>query len=67
MASKQGSEIFARAMGVAPTRNDIDESFLPPEIIPRAGVNYFDTFEWNFTVTTKEEIRLRMKELLRSR
>jgi hypothetical protein len=52
---------------VAPTRNDIDESFLPPEIIPRAGVNYFDTFEWNFTVTTKEEIRLRMKELLRVR
>jgi iron(III) transport system substrate-binding protein len=67
MASRQGSEIFARAMGVAPTRNDIDESFLPPEIIPRAGVNYFDTFEWNFTVTTKEEIRFRMKELLRAR
>jgi iron(III) transport system substrate-binding protein len=67
IASKQGSEIFAHATGVAPTRNDIDESFLPPEIVPRAGVSYFDTFEWNFTVTTKEEIRLRMKELLRGR
>jgi iron(III) transport system substrate-binding protein len=67
MASKQASEIFARAMGEAPTRSDIDESFLPPEIVPRAGVSYFDTFDWDFTVTTKEDIRLRMKELLRLR
>lgn len=67
MASKEGSEIFARAMSVAPTRSDIDEGFLPPEVIPRAGVNYFDTYDWEFTVTTKEKVRLRMKELLQTR
>lgn len=67
LASKEGSEIFVHAMGVVPTRNDIDEGFLPPELIPRAGVNYFDTYDWEFTVTTKENIRLRMKELLRAR
>ncbi|MEA2952790.1 MAG: hypothetical protein QOJ96_2310 [Alphaproteobacteria bacterium] len=66
LASKEGSEIFARAMGVSPTRNDIDESFLPPEVIPHAGVKYFDTYDWEFTVTKKEEVRLRMKELLRA-
>ncbi len=66
LASKEGSEIFARAMGVSPTRSDIDESFLPPEIIPRPGVVYFDTYDWEFTVTKKEEVRLRMKELLRA-
>jgi iron(III) transport system substrate-binding protein len=64
IASKEGSEVYARAMGVAPTRNDIDESFLPPQIIPRAGVEYFDTFDWDFTVTKKEKARLRIKELL---
>jgi iron(III) transport system substrate-binding protein len=67
MSSKEGSEILARALNVVPTRNDIDESFLPPEMIPRPGVTYFDTYEWQFTVTTKEEVRLRMKELLRAR
>jgi iron(III) transport system substrate-binding protein len=66
LASKEGSGIFAHAMGVAPTRNDIDESFVPPEIIPRPGVTYFDTYDWEFTVTTKEKIRLRMKEVLRA-
>ena len=55
-----------RAPTEAPTRNDIDgSSFLPPEIIPRPGVNYFDTFGWDFTLSTKEEVRLRMKDLMK--
>jgi iron(III) transport system substrate-binding protein len=65
IASKEGLETFARARGEVPTRNDIDElSFLPAEIIPRPGVEYFDTYDWDFTVSKKEEVRLRMKELL---
>jgi iron(III) transport system substrate-binding protein len=66
IASKEGSEVFNRAMGTAPTRNDIDESFLPPEIIPRQGVQYFDTYDWEFTVTKKEQVRARMRELLQA-
>jgi iron(III) transport system substrate-binding protein len=64
LASKEGSEVYARAMGVAPTRNDIDESFLPAQIIPKEGVSYFDTYDWEFTTTKKEKARQRMKELL---
>ncbi len=65
MASKEGGEIFARALATASTRNDIDEkSFLPDGAIPQPGGNYFDTYDWEFTVTTKEKVRLRMKELL---
>jgi len=68
LASKEGSEILARALNVVPARNDIDElSFLPSEMIPSPGINYFDTYDWQFTVTTKEEVRLRMKEILRGR
>lgn len=68
IASKEGSEILARALNVVPARNDIDEvSFLPGELIPRPGVTYFDTYDWQFTVTTKEKVRLRMKELLQTR
>jgi len=67
IASKEGSEVFNRAMGTAPTRNDIDESFLPQQIIPKPGVQYFDTYDWEFTVAKKEKVRQRMRELLQAR
>jgi iron(III) transport system substrate-binding protein len=66
IASKEGVEIFGKALGMVPARNDIDESIFLPQIIPQQGGDYFDPYGWEFTVTTKEEIRLRMKELLRS-
>ncbi len=66
MASREGNEIYARALKMVPARVDIDaESFLPPEVIPKTGMNYFDVFDYNFTVTGKEEIRLRVKDMLR--
>lgn len=65
IASKEGLQVFSRTRGDAPTRNDVDESGLLPNVIPVPGVEYFDTYNWEFTVTTKEQVRLRMKELLR--
>lgn len=66
IASKEGLEIFSRTRGGAPTRNDVgEERWLPAENIPKPDVNYFDTYDWEFTVTTKEKIRARMGELLR--
>ena len=68
IASKQGLEVFVRSREESPNRNDIDEaSFLPPEIIPKPGVDYFDSFGWEFTVSTKEMVRLWMKDLLSQR
>jgi len=67
MASKEGSEIFGKALGMVPTRSDTDESGYQPQNIPQPGIDYFDPYAWEFTVTTKEQIRLRLKELLRAR
>ncbi len=65
LASREGLEVYARASGWATTRNDIDEaSFVPPESIPAPGVNYFDLSGWEFTMTTKKKVRLRLKEML---
>ena len=65
LASKDGLEVYARAVKWATTRNDIDEkSFVPAASIPKPGVDYFDLSDWEFTVTGKERARLRMKELL---
>ena len=67
MASKEGSEIYGRALNMVPVRTDIDaSSFMPPEVIPKQGVNYFDPYLYDFTVTTKEEARRSIKEMLRS-
>src|SRR5439155_511319 len=60
IASKEGPTVSAKARGEAPTRNDVDEaSFLSREIIPRPGINYFDTYAWEFTETKKEAVKLR--------
>jgi ABC-type Fe3+ transport system substrate-binding protein len=65
MASKEGLETYARAVKWSPTRNDIDEpSFLPPQVIPKPGVEYFDGYDWEFSNTTKTKVRLWMKDLL---
>jgi iron(III) transport system substrate-binding protein len=66
MASKEGNEIYGRALKMVPARSDIDAaSFMPPEVIPQPGVKYFDVFDYDFTITGKEEIRLRVKDILR--
>jgi iron(III) transport system substrate-binding protein len=65
ISSKEGLQIYARANRAATTRSDIDESFLPREVIPAPGLDYFDSNSWEFTVTRREEVRQRLKELLK--
>jgi iron(III) transport system substrate-binding protein len=67
IASKEGNEIYGQAFGMVPARNDTDESSFQQQLIPQPTVDYFDSFDWEFTVTAKEQIRLRMKELLQAR
>lgn len=64
LASKEGLEVYSRGYGSATLRRDVDESFLPPEVIPRAGVNYFDGGDWKFT-SFEDDIRRQVRELLK--
>lgn len=65
LSSKEGMEVWARARKEVPTRNDIDEaSFLSSTSIPQPGVEYFDTYDWQFTLDTRDKIRQHMKALL---
>lgn len=64
IASKEGMETYSRARLLPTTRNDIDESFLPEELVPRPGVNYFDFYQWDFLVNEQDKIQLRIKEIL---
>lgn len=62
--SKEGLEIYSRGEQAVTLRTDVDESFLPAELIPRPGVKYFDTYDWEWTVTGKEKVRLRLRDIL---
>jgi ABC-type Fe3+ transport system substrate-binding protein len=66
IASKEGSEIYGRGLKMVPVRSDIDaSSFMPPEVIPKPGVKYFDVYDYKFTTITNAESRRRMREMLR--
>ncbi len=64
MASREGLEVFSTSRLRATTRNDVDESFLPKEGIPVLGVEYFDSYGWEFTIKHRERVRRHMKKLL---
>jgi iron(III) transport system substrate-binding protein len=66
VASKDGLEVFSRARGEAPTRNDINaEAYLPKEIIPDPAASYFDVHDWNEGVTARKKVMGIMQQLLR--
>ncbi len=68
MASKEGLAIYARERGEAPTRNDIDATtYLPVEMIPELGINYFDVHDWVQGVTARQKVRGIMVEMLKNR
>jgi iron(III) transport system substrate-binding protein len=59
---KEGNEVYNRAQLSVSTRTDVDNSWAPDYTIPAPGVNYFDTYDWDFTVNARapEEVdRLR--------
>lgn len=65
LASKEGMEVYARARGEVPTRADIDASkFVPKEQIPVKGVKYIDTYDWQYVVKVRSQIRRKMRKLL---
>jgi len=65
--SKEGLEIYARGYGSVSMRTDIDESFLNPGNIPKAGVKYFDDTDWKWIVTGRHENREKVWKLLKAR
>jgi iron(III) transport system substrate-binding protein len=66
IASKERLEVFSKARGEAPTRNDINaEAYLPKEIIPDPKANYFDVHDWAEGVTARKKVMAIMQQMLR--
>jgi ABC-type Fe3+ transport system substrate-binding protein len=51
MAMKEGQEIFNRAEGNVSTRTDVDNAWAPADSIPQPGATYFDSYDWDYTLS----------------
>jgi ABC-type Fe3+ transport system substrate-binding protein len=65
LASKEGLEIYARANQSAPVRNDIDESFLPKEVVPDPAMSYVDGASWEFTTRERDIVKAYFTEIMK--
>ena len=65
IASKEGLEVLGRARQKPTTRSDINESYASPWEVPKPGVGYFDTYDWEFTITMRDKLSGLLKELLK--
>lgn len=65
LATRDGLEVYARASERATTRTDVNEkAFLAPQVIPQQGVEYFDAYDWEFSVNTKAKVRRILRKML---
>ena len=68
IASREGLELFSKARGEAPTRNDINaEAYLPKEIIPDPKASYYDVHDWTDGVAARKKVMGMMQQMLRNR
>ena len=57
IASKEGNAVYGAIDGSAPVRTDVDASdWLAPELIPKPGADYFDTFEYTYVMEKRQPI-----------
>jgi iron(III) transport system substrate-binding protein len=64
LAGPEGMEIYCRSQSEPSNRNDLDESWVPPVDVPKPGVQYFDSYDWTYTIKTKPETTQVLKKLL---
>jgi iron(III) transport system substrate-binding protein len=67
IVSKEGMEIYSRGTGSATVRDDVDESFLNPNCVPRPHGEYVDIADWRWKTEREHELAARIKNLLKTR
>jgi len=65
MAAKEGSEVYNKAQITPSNRTDVDNSWAPDYMVPKAGESYFDIYGWEFTSRERSPEALdRIKRLI---
>ena len=64
LASKEGQEIFSATAGHPSRRTDVSTKGVPSHRIPTSGVDYLDTYTYEFYSKKRPEISKKLTELL---
>ena len=57
IASREGLTAYAQSNLQVPLRTDIDPTWIPPRMVPKPGVKYLDTYDYDFELTQRLGIR----------
>lgn len=63
-ASREGQTLFSKAISEPSRRVDVPTDNVPPYMIPRPGVDYFDTYSWDFSVKNHVALAQKVEELV---
>jgi len=63
LLSREGQQLWENAQFQVSTRNDLDDSALPPEWLPQPGVDYFDENGWELLLDIQPQIREDVKAM----
>jgi len=66
LAGKEGLEIYSRGFQAVTLRTDVDESFLDPRSIPKAGVTYPDDADPKWRSVEKLEYGAKVRAMLKN-
>jgi iron(III) transport system substrate-binding protein len=64
LASKEGLTMYSQTQQQAPTRADIDPTWLPKSLIPQPGIAYFDGYDPQYLSTRRAPILDFFRKLL---
>jgi len=65
MAGKDGLTLFSQTQEQVPVRTDIDATWIPKGLIPQPGINYLDSYDPQFVLSTRAPIKAFYTKLLK--
>lgn len=65
IASKEGIELYGPTQTQVSVRTDVDNSWAPASIVPKPGVKYLDTYDYDFEEGPRLKIRSFFGKLLK--
>src|SRR5919202_1859384 len=57
IASREGMTLYGQIDGEVPVRADVDATWVPADQVPKQGVSYFDTYDYDYVTTRRLQAR----------
>ncbi len=64
LAGKEGQTLYSEALSFLSLRTDVPHEWAPEYIVPKKGVKYMDTYEYEFIIKNRAEGFEKVRELL---